>query len=110
MITERVYKGIRYTLSNENLEVGDKVYPIAWGRTLPNGDFIFHNYDYRKVVSGFPDEPHTILKFKTDCKPIEVRTDHGYSPKEVYYKIVKKEKQEMAEKYGIKNYEWKEIL
>lgn len=34
MLIEKVHNEIRYTLSNENLKVGDKVFPIASGRCL----------------------------------------------------------------------------
>lgn len=100
MKVEKVLNGIRYTLSNEGLTVGDKVYPIARGRCLDNGGWILHDFDFRDFMSGFPDEPHIILDLKhsKDYKPYEVRTNMGYSPVESYYKIVKKEKQEITEK------------
>lgn len=99
MKTEKVFNGIRFTLSNENLAVGDKVYPIAWGRCLDGGGWIFHNYDYKLACSGFPTEPHTILDLHhSDYKPYEVRTKEGYGPIESYYKIIKTEKQETEPK------------
>lgn len=92
MLSETVHAGKRYTLSNENLKVGDKVFPIAWGRCLDDGGWILHNFSYH-TSSGFPDEPHTILNLKhSDYKPYQVRTNHGYSPVECYYKIIKIEK------------------
>lgn len=109
MKTEKYLDGIRYTLSNENLAVGDKVYPIAWGRCLDGGGWIFHNYDYNPVCSSFPTEPHTILDLHhSDYKPYQVRTKEGYGPIEIYYKIIKMEKQE---EYGgrFKSYRWVEI-
>lgn len=53
MTTEHVYNGIRYTFSNENLKVGDKVYPIAHGRVLDTekGGWILHNFDYMYVTN-----------------------------------------------------------
>jgi hypothetical protein len=61
--------------------------------------FIIHDIEFESKyveglnTSGFPNEPHIILDLKhSDYKPYEVRTDHGYSPKERYFKIVKKEK------------------
>jgi len=106
MKVEKVLNGIRYTLSNQNLQVGDKVYPIARGRCLDNGEWILHEIEFEsKYVeglnrSGFPDEPHTILDLEhsKDYKPYEVRTDMGYSPIECYFKIIKKEKQEKIDK------------
>ena len=106
MKVEKVLNGIRYTLSNQNLQVGDKVYPIARGRCLDNGGWILHEIEFESKyveglnTSGFPDEPHTILDLKhsKDYKPYEVRTDMGYSPIECYFKIIKKEKQEKIDK------------
>lgn len=41
----------------------------------------------------FPNRPHVIIELNnSEYKPYEVRTDHGYSPIECYYKIIKKEK------------------
>jgi len=101
MKIEHVHNGIRYTLSNDGLNVNDKVYPIAWGRCLENGGWILHNLDFSELTSGFPDEPHTILDLKhSEYKPYQVRTDMGYGPIEIYYKIIKKEIQ-TKDSYGL---------
>lgn len=101
MLIEKVWEGIRYTLSNDNLKVNDEVFPIANGRCTDDGGWILHEIEFECrhfkdfVPSGFPDEPHTILDLKhSDYKPYQIRTDQGYGPIEKYYKIVKKEKQE----------------
>jgi len=92
MRIEKVHNKIRYTLSNNNLEVGDKVFPIANGRVLPDGSWILHNYDFRDFMSGFPDEPHIIKDLAhSKYKPYQVHTSHGYGPIETYYKIAKQE-------------------
>jgi hypothetical protein len=110
MKIEKVHNGIRYTLSNENLAVGDKVYPIAWGRCLDGGDWIFHELNFNNACSGFPDEPHTILDLHySDYKPEQIRTDMGYSPIECYYKIIKMEKHEEYMTGRWKSYRWVEI-
>jgi len=94
MLTEKYHEGIRYTFSNENLQIGDKVFPIADGRVREDGSFILHNFSFEDYSTGFPDEPHTIIDLKhSDYKPYEVRTEYGYSPAECYYKIIKKEHQ-----------------
>jgi hypothetical protein len=82
------YNGKVYTLTNENLQVGDKVYGISWGKVT--GDKYDHWYfDWRNVVSGWKSEPHTIVDLHySDYKPYEVHTDHGYSPVECYFKIL----------------------
>jgi hypothetical protein len=95
MKVEKVVDKIRYTLSNDNLKEGDKVYPIASGRCTEDGGWILHNYDFRDFCTGFPNEPHTIVDLNfgngNQGKAYEVRTDMGFSPIERYYKIVKKE-------------------
>lgn len=111
MKVEKVHNGIRYTLSNENLAVNDKVYPIANGRCLDDGEWILHGFDFRDFCSGFPDEPHTILDLNySKYKPEQVRTDMGYSPIECYYKIIKMEKQVEYMTGIFKSYKWVEIL
>lgn len=73
------YKGV--LLSNENLKVGDEVFPIY---TPVLREFCFLDF-----ASGFPDEPHTIKELKrSDYKPYETRTSHGYGPEEMYFKII----------------------
>jgi hypothetical protein len=110
MKTETIYEDIRYTLSNENLTVLDKVYPIARGRCVNNNEFILHNFDFRDFMSGFPNEPHIIkdLNYSTS-KSEEVRTDCGYSPKECYFKIIKMEKHIKKPGQFFNTYEWIEI-
>lgn len=111
MKVETVHNDIRYTLTNEGLQNGDRVYPIANGRVLDDGSWIFHKLDYSYHASGFPDDPHTIINLKHDSyKPYEVRTNKGYSPIECYFKIIKKEKQietEVTDRF--KTYKWEEI-
>jgi hypothetical protein len=110
MNIEKVYNGIRYTLSNDNLETGDKVYSIGNGRCLDDGGWILHNLDFRDFTSGFPDEPHTIKNLNySDYKPSQVQTDFGYSPIECYYKIIKKEHQIKEDTKIFASYKWVEI-
>lgn len=110
MEIEKVFEGIRYTLSNDNLRKGDKVFPIARGRIVNDKKFILGELDYREIISGFPNEPHTIINLKhSDYKPYQVQTDHGYSPIESYYKIIKKEKQVKKGDYMFAGWEWIEI-
>jgi len=87
MQTTHTYNGKIYTLSNEGLVEGDKVFPISFG-TTENGIFTheyfkFFEWDY------FPDDPHTIEDlYYSDFKPYEIKTDHGFGPIEKYYKII----------------------
>lgn len=111
MKIEKVYKKIRYTLSNEGLKVDDVVFPIASGRCLEDGSWILHEFDFSNYISGFPNEPHIILDIKhSDYKPYEVRTNFGFSPAECYYKIIKIEKQFVKQEsiFG-PMMEWREI-
>lgn len=107
MKIEKVFDHIRYRLSNDDLKNGDKVFPIASGRCIDNFNWILYEINFNV---GFPYNPHTILNINhSDYKPYQIKTDKGYSPIEVYYKIIKKEKQ--VEKNGIffKSYEWVEF-
>jgi hypothetical protein len=94
MKVEKVFEGIRYTFSNDNLKENDEVYPIAMGRCLDDGGWILHGFDFRDFLSGFPNEPHTIKCLNhSKYKPEQIRTDMGYGPIECYYKVIKREKQ-----------------
>lgn len=99
MQIEKYLDDFRYTLTNENLKEGDRVYPILNGRVREDGTFIIHDIEFMSKyqkdfnTSGFPGEPHRIENLKhSDYKPYEVRTDHGYGPIEKYFKIEKAEK------------------
>lgn len=111
MLVEKYLNGTRYTLSNEGLAVGDEVYPIARGRSLEDGGWILHEFDYSESCSGFPDEPHVIVDLDySTYKPYQIRTDHGYGPIELYYKIIKIERQIEKKTGGLfKSYEWVEV-
>ena len=110
MKIEHVHEGIRYTLSNDDLKDGDEVFPIGYGRCTDDG-WILHDLNYSKYSSGFPNDPHVIknVKHNPTYKPYEVHTDHGYSPIESYYKIIKKEKQFEIPSILFVRHEWKEI-
>jgi len=111
MNVEHVHNGIRYTLSNDNLKVGDEVFPIAWGRRLDETNWILHNIDYRYEASGFPNDPHIIKEIKKIKKiPYEIVTEKGYSHYKCYFKIIKKEIQIIEdEKAYFISYKWIEI-
>ena len=115
MIIEKIHNKLRYTLSNDNLEVGDRVYSIANGRCIGGDRWILHEIDFKH--SGFPEEPHIIKNLHhSDYKPYEIQTDHGFGPRETYYKIIKVE-QRIIEYHDIgpsglklkKHDEWVEI-
>jgi hypothetical protein len=114
MNIEHVFDKVRYTLTNECLKVGDKVYPIARGRCLDDDGWVLHDLDYRDFMSGFPYEPHTIEDLNYDNgkqgKAYQVRTDMGFSPIECYYKIIKKEQKKLVKEHIFGgSYEWAEI-
>lgn len=91
METSYIHEGVKYVLSNENLAVDDKVFPISRGRTI-NNVHVHEEFDFRDFMSGFPDDPHTIKDLNYDNgrqgKTYEVHTSHGWSPKECYFKII----------------------
>lgn len=94
MEIEKYLDGYRYTLTNENLQKGDRVYSIVSGRVREDGTFIISDIEfvskYQKDfnTSGFPADPAIIENLKhSDYKPYEVRTDKGYGPIETYFKI-----------------------
>jgi hypothetical protein len=106
-------RDIRYTLSNDNLQVGDKVYPIAMGRCRDDGSWVLHEFNWEGYMCGFPNEPHTIIEFKPNMydsdKYRDVRTDYGSSPEYCYYKVIKKERQEKENDRVFSRWVWKPI-
>ena len=115
MEIEHVHNGIRYTLSNENHKLGDKVYPIAMGRCRDDGSWVLHGFHWKDFMSGFPEEPHEIIDFiapypYTELATYrEIRTNHGSSPEYCYYKIIKKEQQIREGDRMFATYRWIEI-
>lgn len=109
LTVEKIIDGVRYTLTNQGLRVGDKVFPIARGRCLENGGWILHELDFRNFMCGFTEQPHTIVDLNySKQKPYQVRTDKGYSPIESYLKIIKKEISEIEGEYFKRNV-WKQV-
>lgn len=112
MKVETVHEGIRYTLSNEGLKTNDKAFPIAFGRCLDNDGWILHGFTFEDYCTGFPNDPHTLIDLKySDYKPEQVRTNKGFGPIEIYYRIIKREKKEIVKPDDMfKTYKWEEIL
>lgn len=108
MKIEKVQGEVRYTLSSDNLKVGDKVFPIARGRKTNDGSWILHELDFRDFMCGFPIDAHIIEKI--NLKIGEIVTDHGYSHAECYFKIIKKEHQIIVNPGQLfVRYEWVEL-
>lgn len=110
MKIETVFNHIRYTLSNDDLKVGDEVFPIASGRKLDNNDWVLHYLEFEKYhftnsETDFPNNPHIIKSITKE----NITTNNGYSHPQVYYKIIKKEKQIEKNNGLFKSYEWVEI-
>ncbi len=89
MIVKIKYFGKTYTLSNDNLQNGDAVYPISEGHLDKDGKYIHKNFIWGKYTCGFPNEPHIIKDLNySDYKPYQIRTTSGYGPIEKYFKII----------------------
>lgn len=77
-----------HLLTNEELAVGDKVFPIAHGWNDGRTWYLI-GVDYSFTCSGWPTEPHTILDLNySNDKTYQVRTDHGFGPIEGYFKLI----------------------
>ncbi len=75
----------QYFFTNEDLKVGDEVWPLTSGYN-ENGVYYVSSItrDYFE-----PNEPHIIQNLKhSDTKSYEVRTNHGYGPRECYFKLI----------------------
>jgi len=85
--------GIKYILCNNDLEVGDKVFPLCAG-LIEDGNFIHKNicldrYHDGSLMCGLPNDAHIIKDLNYSVyKPYEILTDHEYGPKEKYFKII----------------------
>ena len=82
-------------MTNENLEIGDKVFPMVKGMNKDNKYYVCSIADYKdalmlKACTGWPDDPHTILDLNhSDDKSYQIRTNYGYGPVEQYFKVIK---------------------
>ena len=78
---------LNVNMTNEGLKVGDKVFPISFGKTTGN-KYKHMYFDFNECVCGYPEDPHTILDLHhSEDKAYEIRTDKGYGPRESYFKI-----------------------
>ena len=68
---KRTYNSIKYTLTNENIEIGDIVFPI-------------HNVYGEIYFNDIPHFPHTVISIDDEI----ITTDRGYSEKDRYFKII----------------------
>lgn len=85
----KIYDNKTYLLTNENLKVTDKVFPVAKGKCVGNNGWILNKYSFEFHSTGFPSEPHTIINLNySEYKPYQIQTNYGYGPIESYYKII----------------------
>ena len=83
-----------HLLTNEGLKIGDKVFSLLF--CYHNKDKIYvidirlHNRDKRMIeaCTGWPNDPHTIKEFYREDGLQYIRTDMGYSPAYVYFKLI----------------------
>jgi len=78
----------KYLLSNKNIDLGDRVYPMTNGQII-NEDYYVNEVLHEDNRTGFPDDPHIIkdLDYSGD-KRYEVITNKGYGPREKFFRIV----------------------
>lgn len=87
-----LYRNGEHLLTNEGLKLGDSVFPLVHGLQR-NGKFYVailpdpDEDDFTLLAcTGWPSEPHTITEFYQEGGIPHIRTDHGYSPAECYFK------------------------
>lgn len=91
-----------YTFTNEDLKIGDKVFPLVHGWSH-NGEWyltdiaVWHDEDPENILActGWSEkeeerEYHTIKDIvKYPNEPLRIITDRGYSPAQCYFKEIK---------------------
>jgi len=98
-----LYKdSVRYQFTNEDIKVGDIVYPIGQGRSTDNGWYL-HSLNFSEFD---PDNPHIVGRIDD-----YIRTQKGYSHKGVYFKLIgKQEQRETTRKDSrFKSWNWFDI-
>jgi hypothetical protein len=105
MNIEKNINGLRYKLSNENLKVGDHVWPIVDGRLTEN-DFYLHNLNWNAFEL---EDPHIILNLNYSSGAYEIQTNKGFGHKHKYFKIIEVEKQVARSIGKLITYDWEKI-
>lgn len=100
MKVEHYIDGCRFILSNENLQIGDKVFPLIGGRFV-DGEMFFHSIDFPEDFS----EPHTITSISKEY----IYTSHGYSHPPRYFKIIKVEQQIKDDSGWFVKWYWEDV-
>ena len=86
MLIEKIMDGIRYRLTNENIQVGDTVWPIGQGRHVEFGVWLLHELEWSTFDLS---APHIVQGIKGST----IETQRGYSHVGVYFKIILVEEQ-----------------
>jgi len=81
-------------LTNEDLKIGDAVFPLV--STYHNNGKIFiidmiRPSDSKESIlacTGWPSHPHVVQRFFTEDGICYIETDKGYSPAIQYFKII----------------------
>lgn len=87
----------RYQFTNEDISIGDIVYPIGHGRSTDNGWFL-HNLNFSEFT---PNDPHIVGRIDD-----YIRTQKGYNNKGVYFKLIGKQEQVETTREGSRFRTW----
>ena len=84
MKLSRWLNGKQHLFSNEDIKVGDRVFPLISAYKPNDSDvYVTAIRDLADThMHGFPDDPHTITRIEGTTG----QTDKGYSPLYVYFK------------------------
>ena len=95
-----ISNGVYPKLTNEGIRVGDEVFPCISGYQMDGQFYVmdinttrhWNTPEMMLACTGWPSEPHTVVEFYNDESGLRyIRTDKGYSPAEVYFKVIKQE-------------------
>lgn len=100
MKVEHYIGDYRYLLSNENLQIGDKVFSLIGGRFV-DGEMHYHNIHFPENF----EDPSTITSISKEY----IYTNRGYGHPPRYFKIVKVERQVKDDSGRFVRWNWEDV-